>query len=56
MRKGLAIPSGPAGTLPRMTTGRDGAGAPGMRFVFWLWMATIIVGLTVMIAIPLTGR
>jgi len=27
-----------------------------MRLVFWLWMVTIVVGLTVMIAVPLTGR
>ena len=28
----------------------------GMRTVFWAWMALIIVGLTVMIVFPLTGR
>lgn len=28
----------------------------GMRVVFWLWMGIIVVGLTVMIAIPLAGR
>lgn len=28
----------------------------GMRVVFWVWMGIVVVGLTVMIAIPLTGR
>ncbi|KJL43216.1 hypothetical protein J2Y46_003899 [Microbacterium sp. BE35] len=28
----------------------------GMRVVFWVWMGIIIVGLTVMILTPLTGR
>ncbi|MDR7185483.1 hypothetical protein J2X85_002517 [Microbacterium trichothecenolyticum] len=37
-------------------TGQDDAETVGMRVVFWLWMVTIVVGLTVMIVIPLTGR
>lgn len=32
------------------------AGTAGMRIMFWLWMGIVIVGLTVMIATPLTGR
>lgn len=41
--------------IPRMTD-RGDAETTGMRVVFWLWMVTIIVGLTVMIGVPLTGR
>lgn len=35
----------------------DGDRTPvGVHFVFWLWAATISVGLAVMIVLPLTGR
>jgi len=34
----------------------EATGTAGMRVVFWLWMGIVIVGLTVMIATPLTGR
>jgi len=37
-------------------TGRDDADTTGMRVVFWLWTVTIVVGLTAMIVVPLTGR
>ena len=32
------------------------AGQAGMRAMFWAWMGIIVVGLTIMIAIPLTGH
>lgn len=28
----------------------------GMRLMFWAWMTLIVVGLTIMIALPLAGR
>ncbi len=28
----------------------------GMRTMFWTWMGIVLVGLSVMITIPLTGR
>ncbi|WP_279234934.1 hypothetical protein [Microbacterium sp. SS28] len=31
-------------------------GTTGMRVMFWLWMGIVVVGLTVMIATPLTGH
>jgi hypothetical protein len=53
--KGLADGPHRVSMLHRMT-GQDDAETVGMRVVFWLWMVTIVVGLTVMIVIPLTGR
>jgi hypothetical protein len=38
-----------------MSDDRD-TGTAGMRAMFWTWMGIIVVGLTVMIMIPLTGR
>ncbi len=35
---------------------KDETNPAGLRVVFWTWMGLIIVGLTIMIAIPLTGR
>lgn len=28
----------------------------GMRTMFWTWMGIVVVGLTIMIAVPLSGR
>ena len=53
---GTFPPSGdPRGYGERMSdnTSRD---TTGMRVVFWVWMGIIVVGLTVMIVTPLTGR
>jgi len=32
------------------------SGRGGMRIMFWTWMGIVVVGLTIMISIPLTGR
>ena len=37
--------------MPEQPTGQA-----GMRTMFWTWMGIIAVGLTIMIAIPLTGH
>lgn len=34
----------------------DSLSRRGVRFVFWLWTATIAIGLSIMIVLPLTGR
>jgi len=32
------------------------SGQVGMRAMFWAWMGVVVVGLTLMIGIPLTGH
>ncbi len=62
-----APPPGPAGRedpgggqgdrRPRDDASAAPGASPGpMRLAFWSWTVIIIVGLTVMIAVPLTGR
>lgn len=34
----------------------DDTGAGGMRAMFWTWMGIVVVGLTIMIIVPLTGH
>jgi hypothetical protein len=53
-REGIAR-AGAAHYGEHMNDDRD-TGTAGMRAMFWTWMGIIVVGLTVMIVIPLTGR
>jgi hypothetical protein len=37
-------------------TKQESTGHAGMRTMFWTWMGIVVVGLTIMIAVPLAGR
>ncbi len=39
-----------------MATGRDNQGAAAPAVTFWTLLALVVVGLTLMIAVPLAGR
>jgi hypothetical protein len=42
--------------MPENTQQDQTVETPGMRAIFWIWMAIVVGGLAVMIAIPLGGN